>query len=59
VIIADAGPLDVARIRGGVAQLGWEAAGMSEFQYYEFLALDRPRPRPPSSACTESLGPKA
>jgi hypothetical protein len=23
-------------------QLGWEAAGMSEYQYYEFLALDRP-----------------
>ena len=41
-LIRSAGSLGVARIRGGVVQLGWEPAGMSEYQYYEFLALDRP-----------------
>ena len=39
IILAE---LDVARIRGRVVRVGWEAAGMSEYQYYEFLALDRP-----------------
>jgi hypothetical protein len=35
-------PEGIGRDTAGMHNRGWEAAGMSEYQYYEFLALDRP-----------------
>jgi hypothetical protein len=35
-------PGEIARVHGGAARLRMGSGSMSEYQYYEFLALDRP-----------------